>query len=267
MNGYALSDYENFDKTWKLVTVRHRQDTGEQRFIYANDLAYDALKAGGKDYPDGAVFAKIGAKTGMDPLFPSSAEPAEVSRYQLMVRNSKKHADTGGWGYAVFDSEGRLFPEPVAQQTTACYACHQVARERSDVFARIAHFDIKKTAPNEASGSKFNAAFEFALVGIETLPAPLSKKIPKPFKNVYRLQGSITKFFFQGTLDEVRPALAHQVWITKQPAALVTDTGDRFSLVFSTERKCQIHGKEGVELHAAYTVQSGMNELDFCYAE
>ena len=95
MNGYKLSDYEGFEKKWRLVTVRYRKDTGEMRFTYANPKAWNALLKRSKDYPDGAVFAKIGIITMEDPAFPSSAVPAGTRRYQLMVRNKKKHAEIG----------------------------------------------------------------------------------------------------------------------------------------------------------------------------
>src|SRR6185436_10943563 len=57
MNGYKLSDFPDFEKKWKLVTVRFRKDTGEMRFTYANDLAFENLQKGVIDYPDGAIFA------------------------------------------------------------------------------------------------------------------------------------------------------------------------------------------------------------------
>ena len=98
MSGYTFNDYRDFQKNWKLVTVRYRKDTDEMRFTYANDLAYSTLMSGKTDYPDGAVFAKIGFKTEPDPAFSSSAVPSGIRRYQFMVRDSKKHTSTNGWG-------------------------------------------------------------------------------------------------------------------------------------------------------------------------
>ena len=49
MNGLQLKDYPDFETKWHLVTVRYRKDTGEQRFTYANDIAWTAMNAG----PDG----------------------------------------------------------------------------------------------------------------------------------------------------------------------------------------------------------------------
>src|SRR5438552_1274025 len=35
----ALADYEGFWRGWRLVTARYRPDNGEERFIYANEMA------------------------------------------------------------------------------------------------------------------------------------------------------------------------------------------------------------------------------------
>jgi len=51
MNGYNLNDYAEFYKKWHLVTVRYRTDSFEQRFTYANDLAWKTLQTGKTDYP------------------------------------------------------------------------------------------------------------------------------------------------------------------------------------------------------------------------
>ncbi|MGZ3806061.1 MAG: hypothetical protein ACXVB4_17735, partial [Pseudobdellovibrionaceae bacterium] len=37
MNGIVFKNYIGFEKKYKLVTVRYRTDSGEQRFVYAND--------------------------------------------------------------------------------------------------------------------------------------------------------------------------------------------------------------------------------------
>ena len=114
MNGFALQDYADFQKKWPLVTVRFRKDTGELRFTYANDIAYKALKKGATEYPDGAVFAKIGIMTEEDPAFTSSAVPSGARRFQLMVHDAKKFPETHGWGFALFDARAKASGKDVA---------------------------------------------------------------------------------------------------------------------------------------------------------
>ena len=96
MAGIRLAEYTEIEKTWKLVTVRYRNDSGELRLVYANNLAWSSLKDGVSVYPDGAVFAKIALKSQYDPLFPSSLEPSQARRFQFMIRDAQKFPDTRG---------------------------------------------------------------------------------------------------------------------------------------------------------------------------
>lgn len=136
MSGMHLSDFPEFNKTWHEVTVRFRKDTGELRFVYANDAAWRTLSQNRTDYADGAIFAKIAVATNDDPSFPTSAVPGGVRRYQLMVRNKKMYAETDGWGYALFDNDGLTFPENPKNMVLACAACHRIVRERGEVFSQ-----------------------------------------------------------------------------------------------------------------------------------
>ena len=75
-NGYTLKQFGDFVHNWHFVTVRFRRDSGEMRFAYANDIAWKALSEHSTDYPDGAVFAKIGVSTMEDPAFTDSGRAA-----------------------------------------------------------------------------------------------------------------------------------------------------------------------------------------------
>jgi hypothetical protein len=52
-----------------------------------------------------------------------------------MIKDSKKYAATGGWGYGQFDKDG--IPAPVAMMTS-CYPCHQAVKARDFVFTHYA---------------------------------------------------------------------------------------------------------------------------------
>jgi Cytochrome P460 len=49
-----------------------------------------------------------------------------------MVKDSKKYASTGGWGYAQFD-DGKPAGEAVLK---TCYPCHQDIKDRDFVLTR-----------------------------------------------------------------------------------------------------------------------------------
>jgi hypothetical protein len=145
MNGIKMSQFPGFAEKWHLVTVRYRKDSNEMRFTYANDLAWKSLQSLKPNYPDGAVFAKIGMMSEADPSFPSSVVPSGAKRFQFMVRDKAKYSDTDGWGYALFDDRGRLFNDDVKIRTQACVACHRIVPERDFVFSRKAQLDSMPT--------------------------------------------------------------------------------------------------------------------------
>ena len=53
---------------------------------------------------------------------------------QFMVKDSKKYAATGGWGFADF-KDGQDGDKAVHE---ACFPCHAPAKDRDYVFARYA---------------------------------------------------------------------------------------------------------------------------------
>src|SRR4051812_12390292 len=44
MDGIDIARYDGFWNDWKLVSVRYRKDNGEQRFIYANPVAWESMR-------------------------------------------------------------------------------------------------------------------------------------------------------------------------------------------------------------------------------
>lgn len=236
MNGYSLKDYADFDKKWKLVTVRYRLDSGEQRFIYANDIAWKAFESNATQFPEGSVFAKVAFKTEEDNLFPSSIMPSSSRRFQLMVKDSKKHQSTDGWGYALYDSNGLTFPENPQIQEVACHACHKLAAPRDFVFALpIATNPFEKI--NLGSKQKADEkSYHFVQIEKSELPPRLAGKIPKIYKLIESLQGPLQKFLFQGTLDEVRPLLIKRVSESGNPALLMNDDKSRYVLIYPDKK-------------------------------
>jgi Cytochrome P460 len=51
---------------------------------------------------------------------------------QFMVKDSKKYAATGGWGFADF-KDGKPQDESVHK---TCFPCHELAKARDFVFTR-----------------------------------------------------------------------------------------------------------------------------------
>lgn len=230
MNGIKVNDYKDFDKKWTPVTVRFREDSKEERFVFANDLAYAVLKEHRIDYPDGAVLAKIGAKTEVDPLFASSRIPTTIQRIQFMVRDKKKYASTNGWGYAIFEENGKPMGDDPKNLPPVCFACHQLAASRGDVFS------IPVTW--RATGAfkplnPLNPSLKFVEKKSSELPRGMAKLIPAEFKVVDCVDSktSITKNIFSGTLNEMKPQLLLIASQRHRPACLISFDQKYFSLI------------------------------------
>jgi hypothetical protein len=233
MNGIQLNDFTGFEKNWRLVTVRFRKDTQEMRWTFANDLAWKTLSSGSIEYPVGAVFAKIGAATHEDSQFPSSAIPSGARRYQFMVRDNEKYKETGGWGYALFDVEGNLFPDPIKETSMACFACHQIVSNRGQVFSQPFLFSggssalIESTFLSEKKGFR---VINFEWKNTNLLSKKLKSQLPPDFKKIRVVSDkAIRKNIFHGTLDEIRPRLELEAYTESAPAALISEDGSQFS--------------------------------------
>ncbi len=226
MNGISMAQYPDFEKTWHLVTVRYRQDSGELRFTYANDLAFKAMKDLNPKYPEGAVFAKIGMMTEDDPAFTSSKVPSGAKRYQFMVRDQKKYKSTEGWGYALFDADGNLFDEDAKAKTQACAACHRLVPERDYVFSRLMALSVGAFQSKETALAK---TLEFKSQPRAKVPKTLAALLGK-YDLVSALTGEIQRQAFSGTLDEIVPTLIQRSLEMQSPAALIINEKN-FSLV------------------------------------
>jgi hypothetical protein len=225
-NGYKLADYENFYKDWPQVAVRFREDSGEMRFTYANDLALKGLREGQGHYEDGAVFVKVGFMTLPDPGFASSISPFGARRYQLMVKDSKKHPETDGWGYALFNAHAEDgVPSGDNTDPQTCHACHKLVPERGFVFSvpmsmnpREPMSDLRliragATAPR----------IEFYTESKKKLPEAVQKLVAGDWVRV--LQGDLTVNAFDGTFEEVPPFLIREAVTRKLPTAFIVNKG------------------------------------------
>lgn len=261
MNGMAFKDYSDFASKWNFVTVRYRKDTGEMRLTYANDAAWKTLNAGSTDYPEGAMFAKIGLMTADDPAFVSSLVPSGAQRYQLMIKNKEKFKDTDGWGYALFDDRGKTFDGDPKEKAEACHACHKMVPERDYVFSQPIHlkigmpFNMKMNMSPPANEQVIASRVVFETVKADTLPEQLKKQLPADVNEVRLLRGEMEKSLFYGTIDEIRPTLAVELLRSKLPTALVAKDGKLFSLVVKGQKpECEMpDGKKGVPVRGIFT--------------
>jgi hypothetical protein len=123
-------------RQWELVAPsQEAAPLNELRAIVGNATAIKAYQDGTLPFPDGTVLVKLAWKHEPSPEFEPASVPGAATTVQVMVKDSKKYAATGGWGFGRFIN-GK--PADEAQHRT-CFACHQARVKNHDlVFTRFA---------------------------------------------------------------------------------------------------------------------------------
>jgi hypothetical protein len=129
-------------RDWRLISVaREEGSLDDIRAILGNDIAIKAYREGTLPFPEGAIIARIAwsydASEENNKTFgkaQSFVAGAPKNGVQFMVKDSKKYAQTGGWGYAHFN-DGKPADESFMQ---SCFPCHHAIKSRDDVFTRYA---------------------------------------------------------------------------------------------------------------------------------
>ena len=109
-------------RDWRLISVAHEEgNLNDFRAILGNDVAIKAYREGKLPFPDGTIIARIAwsyvPSEENNKVFgrPQSFVPGPPADWylQFMVKDSKKYAATGGWGFAQFDKDGKPADEAV----------------------------------------------------------------------------------------------------------------------------------------------------------
>jgi Cytochrome P460 len=123
-------------RQWELIAPSHEAGNfNELRGILGNAISIKAYREGTLPFPDGAMLAKLAWKREPSSEFPGAFVPGHSTTVQIMVKDSKKYASTGGWGFGRF-VDGK--PVDEAQHKT-CIPCHQAnVKDHDLVFTRFA---------------------------------------------------------------------------------------------------------------------------------
>jgi hypothetical protein len=127
-------------RDWRLISVAQEEgDLQDIRAILGNDQAIAAYRDGRLPFPDGTIIARLAwahrpsaennATFGREQSF-VAGEPR--NGVQFMVKDAKRYAATGGWGYGHFD-DGKPASDAMLE---ACHGCHQAVAGRDFVFTR-----------------------------------------------------------------------------------------------------------------------------------
>ena len=133
-------------RDWKVIAVGQlvTDKVDQLRAQLGNEIAIKAFKEGTVPFPDGTIIAALhwtrvpsednnkvlaGAFPGAKSYVIGSAV-----NVQFMVKDSKKYAATGGWGFAHFQ-DGKPADETFMKP---CFACHNQPEAHDLIFTRYA---------------------------------------------------------------------------------------------------------------------------------
>jgi cytochrome P460 len=143
-------------RDWRLISVAHVGGSrNDLRAKLGNDVAIKAYREEKLPFPDGTIIARLawrhvppeegdkvvgrllergGEKGELERLLAESFVAGPATNVQVMVKDSRKYASTGGWGFAQFN-DGKPADEAVHK---TCFSCHEPAKDRDFVFTRYA---------------------------------------------------------------------------------------------------------------------------------
>jgi hypothetical protein len=104
---------------------------GGLHHLYANDKAMRGYASG--KFPDGSVIV-------FDLLEAASADHAVTAGRRkvvgVMLKDSRKYASTGGWGFEGFAGDSKTERVVGAKAAEACFGCHTAQKSKDYVFSR-----------------------------------------------------------------------------------------------------------------------------------
>ncbi len=147
--GLAFSAFKGYE-SWQVIALSHSEKL--LAVILGNPTIIKAYQAGipsnGKPFPDGAKMAKIHWIPKMSEKAPGpTSVPGTQHDVDFMMKDSKRFADSGGWGYGAFeydDASGTFHPAttadhpPQANDAKCGFACHTRVKDRDYVFTEYA---------------------------------------------------------------------------------------------------------------------------------
>ena len=144
-DGLAFAEFRGYEN-WPVIAI----SGGDSKVaaILGNRATIDAFRAGvpgnGKPFPDGAMMAKVHWQPKRQEAFPG--EPTVSGTQQnvdFMLKDSKRFADGGGWGWGAFryDAASDTFrpateadTPPQGHDARCGLACHTMVKNHDYVF-------------------------------------------------------------------------------------------------------------------------------------
>src|SRR3982750_560510 len=106
--GLSFSEFRGYEG-WQAIGISRSEKA--VAIILGNPAMISAYRAGipanGRAVPDGAKMAKVHWSPKENAFFAGATVPGGLQNVDFMVKDSKRFAKSGGWGYAVFEYDGK----------------------------------------------------------------------------------------------------------------------------------------------------------------
>jgi len=148
--GLAFSEFRGYEG-WPVIAIS--ENGGNFAVILGNPIMIDAYKEGvpgnGKPFPDGAKMAKVHWHPKKQEAYPGQPMvPGAQYNADFMVKDSKRFADSGGWGWGSFEYDAasdtfspatEAATPPQGHDAKCGFACHTLVKNRDYVFTEYGH--------------------------------------------------------------------------------------------------------------------------------
>jgi hypothetical protein len=149
LGGLSFGEFKGYED-WAVIAIS--ENGGKFAAIVGNPAMIDAFRNGipdnGKPFPDGAKMAKVHWIPKKQTAYPGAPTvPGIQHDVDFMVKDSKRFADSAGWGWAAFeyDAASKTFKPatlssspPQGNDAKCGLACHTVAKKRDYMFTEYA---------------------------------------------------------------------------------------------------------------------------------
>jgi cytochrome P460 len=105
---------------------------GGLHHIYANEKAMEGYRDG--RFPDGSVLVFELLETRENAGVTTEGPRKRVG---VMVKESKRYAGTGGWGFESFQGDSQTERRLTAESRITCFKCHEPLKDRDFVFSEF----------------------------------------------------------------------------------------------------------------------------------
>ncbi len=143
--GLSFSEFGGYEN-WAVIAIS--ENDGKIAVIMGNPAMIDAYQQGvpdnGKPFPDGAKMAKIHWIPKKQESYPGQPTVLGIQHdADFMVKDSKRFADSDGWGWGAFEYDAasdtfrpaNTSDNPPQEHDAKCgLACHTIVKNRDYVF-------------------------------------------------------------------------------------------------------------------------------------